>query len=437
MVLNAQMGKAGPPMDGKDLHVGDFDWGILPPVAPLAIADADDRRHGDGVLRAKDRAASPSRSSAKAGSSLGEWHEAINAVRRAAGCRRSSASQNNQTALSTPVREQSAVRVFADKAIGYGIPGITIDGTDPDAIAAAFAWAAERARDGPGPRSSSSSSMRMCGHAHHDDMLYLGKDPQPSWEYPPLDGAGLREPRALRVLGGARSDSRVRREARSGGLIAPGDLDRVQARGRGDRRSAGARGHRRAVAGAGARPASACSRTSRRACTSKCSIPAIRLRRDREIAALPALEPVAAVRSEGKHIPRGVMLGVGDALRADPRVFVYGEDVGGNYGNAFLLLRPLLKEFGDRIINSPLAEGAVLGVCVGAALAGQRPIGEIQFNDFVATGFNQLVNNAAKIRYRWGGERADGRADAVGRAAARRVRTIRRTPRRGSIARRA
>src|SRR6185295_11768203 len=80
------------------------------------------------------------------------------------------------------------------------------------------------------------------------------------------------------------------------------------------------------------------------------------------------------------------------------------QDVGGNYGNAFLLLRPLLKEFGDRIINSPLAEGAVLGVCVGAALAGQRPIAEIQFNDFVATGFNQLVNNAAKIRYRWGGD---------------------------------
>jgi 2-oxoisovalerate dehydrogenase E1 component beta subunit len=96
-------------------------------------------------------------------------------------------------------------------------------------------------------------------------------------------------------------------------------------------------------------------------------------------------------------------MGVADALRADPRVFVFGEDVGGTYGNAFLLLRPLLDEFGDRIINSPLAEGAVLGVCIGAALAGQRPIGEMQFNDFVASGFNQLVNNAAKIRYRWGG----------------------------------
>jgi 2-oxoisovalerate dehydrogenase E1 component beta subunit len=54
------------------------------------------------------------------------------------------------------------------------------------------------------------------------------------------------------------------------------------------------------------------------------------------------------------------------------------------------------------LINSPLAESGVLGVCVGAALAGQRPIGEMQFNDFVATGFNQLVNNAAKLRYRWG-----------------------------------
>ena len=96
-------------------------------------------------------------------------------------------------------------------------------------------------------------------------------------------------------------------------------------------------------------------------------------------------------------------MGIGDALRADPRVFVFGEDVGGAYGNAFLLLRPLLAEFGDRILNAPIAEGAVIGACVGAALAGHRPIGEMQFNDFVATGFNQLVNNAAKIRYRWGG----------------------------------
>jgi 2-oxoisovalerate dehydrogenase E1 component beta subunit len=117
---------------------------------------------------------------------------------------------------------------------------------------------------------------------------------------------------------------------------------------------------------------------------------------------LPPLETGLPFDRKGRTLLEAVMLGVADALRADERVFVYGEDVGGQYGNAFLLLRPLLEAFGDRIVNSPLAEGGVLGVCVGAALAGQRPIGEIQFNDFVATGFNQLVNNAAKIRYRWG-----------------------------------
>jgi 2-oxoisovalerate dehydrogenase E1 component beta subunit len=118
---------------------------------------------------------------------------------------------------------------------------------------------------------------------------------------------------------------------------------------------------------------------------------------------MPDIEAAPPFDGKGRTLLEAVMLGVGDALRADSRVFVYGEDCGGAYGNAFLLLRPLLGEFGDRIINSTLAEGGVLGVCVGSALAGLRPIGEIQFNDFVATGFNQLVNNAAKIRYRWGG----------------------------------
>jgi 2-oxoisovalerate dehydrogenase E1 component beta subunit len=118
----------------------------------------------------------------------------------------------------------------------------------------------------------------------------------------------------------------------------------------------------------------------------------------------PPLDPGPPFDPRGQTVLDAIALAIGDALRTDPRVFVYGEDVGGKYGNAFLLLRSLLQEFGDRLINSPIAEGGVLGVCVGAALAGQRPIGEIQFNDFVATGFNQLVNNAAKVRYRWGGD---------------------------------
>ena len=113
----------------------------------------------------------------------------------------------------------------------------------------------------------------------------------------------------------------------------------------------------------------------------------------------------AAVRQEGQHVPRS-----GDAGRwRCARRPIRASSSMAKTSAASTAMRSCCcarssKDYGDRIRNSPLAEGAVLGVCVGAALAGLRPIGEMQFNDFVATGFNQLVNNAAKIRYRWGGE---------------------------------
>jgi 2-oxoisovalerate dehydrogenase E1 component len=399
MALSAQMAKSGPPMEGKDLHIGDMEYGILPATAPLSIGTLT--ISGMAMAFAREGSGRVALSFiGEGGSSLGEWHEAINlcAARRlpAVFC-----VQNNQTALSTPVREQSAVRVFADKAAGYGIPGITIDGTDPDEIAAAFAWAVERAREGRGPALIELVCMRMCGHAHHDDMLYLGKDPQISWDYPPVSEQGyadrdlygywsLRDPIPMYA-------ARLQAEE----LIEPGALD-------GLKRDIEAlvEEQARAViaapwpaaedAGKGVFAGDA---PRRRA---EGLDPAVRLAVDVD-PALPPVETGPEFDRQGNTFLEGVMLGVGDALRADPRVFLYGEDVGGAYGNAFLLLRPLLKEFGDRILNSPLAEGAVLGVSVGAALAGQRPIGEMQFNDFVATGFNQLVNNAAKIRYRWNG----------------------------------
>jgi 2-oxoisovalerate dehydrogenase E1 component len=404
LVLSAQMAKAGPPMFGKDLHIGDFEWGVLPATAPLSIGTMSIA--GMAMAFARERSGRVAVSFiGEGGSSLGEWHEAINAC----AARRLPAIfcvENNQTALSTPVAEQSAVRVFADKAAGYGVPGITIDGTDPDAIAAAFTWAAERARDGRGATLIELVAMRMCGHAHHDDMLYLGRDPQPSWEYPKLAEQGAYADRQLYDYWRARDPIAAYAERlRTAGVIGSGDLDRFE-------REAAAlvEEQARRVIEAPWPEAHTAAEGVFAGEPPRVRIevldPAVRGRSDET--ALPPLEPIDAVAGDAASAApstflEAVMLGVGDALRADPRVFVYGEDVGGQYGNAFLLLRPLLREFGDRILNSPLAEGAVLGVCVGAALAGQRPIGEMQFNDFVATGFNQLVNNAAKIRYRWGG----------------------------------
>ncbi len=399
MILNGQMGKSGPPMNGKDLHVGNFDAGVIPASAPLTISTMAIAGMAMAFsLRGEDRVAVSY--AGEGATSLGEWHEAVNlcAARKlpAIFC-----VQNNQTALSTPVTEQSAVRTFADKGAGYGIPGVTIDGTDPDAIAAAFAWAAERARAGSGPTLIELCAMRMCGHAHHDDMLYLGRDPVPSWEYAAPSDGGYADAKAFAFW--ARRDPIPTYAARlvADGVIAKGDLERLK-----NEADAIVDEQARAVielpwpdpgdAGRGVfagEPA--------RTHVEPLANPAERLARP--ATPLPEVEDAPPFDPKGSTLLEAVMKGVGDALSGDPRVFVYGEDVGGKYGNAFLLLRPLLAEHGGRIINSPIAEGGVLGVCVGAALAGMRPIGEIQFNDFVATGFNQLVNSAAKIRYRWGG----------------------------------
>ena len=399
MILRAQMGKAGPPMDGRDLHTGDFAWGVLPAAAPLAVgslsmagmAMAFSLEHSDPIAMSFI---------GEGGSSLGEWHEAIN-VCAAGKLPAIFCLQNNQTALSTPVRDNSAARVFADKAAGYGIPGITIDGTDPDEVAAAFAWAAERARAGEGPALIELVSMRMCGHAHHDDMLYLGKDQTPSWEYPQLFDTGYANPEQYAYWAKRDPIPMYARRLEAEGVIAAGDLDvmKTWADDLVDRQA------QLVIQAPWPVPSSVgvgvCHDEAPRVRVDVLD-PAIRLAPASD--ELPPLEPGLPFDKKGNTFLEAVMLGVGDALGADPRVFVYGQDVGGQYGNAFLLLKPLLKEYGDRIRNSPLAEGAVLGVCIGAALAGRRPIGEMQFNDFVATGFNQLVNNAAKIRYRWGGE---------------------------------
>src|SRR5437762_4705095 len=87
------------------------------------------------------------------------------------------------------------------------------------------------------------------------------------------------------------------------------------------------------------------------------------------------------------------------ALTDDPRVFIYGQDVGA-FGGAFKATKNLAKEFPGRVIDSPISEDAMVGLAVGAALDGMRPIIEMQFADFSSTGFNQIINQAATLYWR-------------------------------------
>jgi pyruvate/2-oxoglutarate/acetoin dehydrogenase E1 component len=91
-----------------------------------------------------------------------------------------------------------------------------------------------------------------------------------------------------------------------------------------------------------------------------------------------------------------------EEMRRDEAVFLLGEDVGA-YGGAFKISAGLLEEFGaERVIDTPMAEAAIIGSAVGAALMGMRPIAEMQFIDFIACGFDQIINMAAKMYWRVG-----------------------------------
>lgn len=93
--------------------------------------------------------------------------------------------------------------------------------------------------------------------------------------------------------------------------------------------------------------------------------------------------------------------GLWEEMERDPSVFLLGEDIG-KFGGAFKVTKGFLDHFGsERVIDTVLAETAILGAATGAAVVGMRPVAEMQFADFVTTGFSQLVNNTASVHYRW------------------------------------
>src|SRR5437667_1340517 len=94
--------------------------------------------------------------------------------------------------------------------------------------------------------------------------------------------------------------------------------------------------------------------------------------------------------------------GLREEMLRDPSVFLIGEDIG-IYGGAFKVTAGFLERFGERrVVDTPISESAIVGAAIGASLMGLRPVAEMQFSDFITCGYDQIVNFAAKCRYRWG-----------------------------------
>ena len=99
---------------------------------------------------------------------------------------------------------------------------------------------------------------------------------------------------------------------------------------------------------------------------------------------------------------QAIRAGIWEEMERDPNVFVMGEDIA-EYGGAFKVTAGMLERFGEkRVVDTPLSESAIVGAGTGAAINGLRPVLEMQFADFMACGFDQITNFAAKCRYRWG-----------------------------------
>ena len=97
-----------------------------------------------------------------------------------------------------------------------------------------------------------------------------------------------------------------------------------------------------------------------------------------------------------------IQQGIWEEMERDPTVFCIGEDIG-IYGGAFKVTDGFIDRFGaERVIDTPIAESAIVGAAFGAALTGMRPVAEFQFMDFIGCAFNQIVNMVAKAHYRWG-----------------------------------
>ncbi len=394
-VMAAQMGKMGKPTFGKDIHVGDWAIGVLPPAAPITISTCTMAGVG---LALRDTGRVAINCNGDGGISSGEWHESINfaAVQKLPIV---FVLQNNQIALSTSTNEQFACDILAEKAAGYGIRGITVDGTDPEAVFASVTEAADACRKGEGPAIVELVSMRMCGHAHHDDMLYFGAEPDDFINYPELKEGAYIDPEKYAFWRSKDPIQTYKRRLMDEGVLTERKFERLTQNVSEEIETAAQQ-----LIAADWPPADDAARP---VVAGGSWLFALENHAENdkafpEIAFWNSDEPIGfEANKDGKTFWQAIDEALAEEMRRDPNTFLLGEDIGGGYGNAFVILKQLQEEFGDRLMNTPLAESVILGAATGAALLGKRPIAEMQFNDFVASGFNQVVNNMAKIYARW------------------------------------
>lgn len=290
------------------------------------------------------------------GSSTGDFHESINL----ASVLRSPVLflvENNYYSFSTPITHQYHCRQLSDRAAGYGITGLTIDGTDPWLVYNTVCDLFDQMHEDRLPTILECSTVRLHGHAAYDKNEYVTKEQ--------MDGYRLRDPLPKTRQEILRRDLMSEEEIASLEQEIDEEIRGVVARAL----EVGRPDPQRHVWSAYAE-----------------STP-------------PALPPYRAAKVKNGD---GIKRALEAILAAEPRSFVLGLDIG-TYGSAFKTCKGLIDKFGpERIIDTPICESATVGFSIGASQVGGRPIIEYQFADFATESCTQLGLNAGTWYYRSG-----------------------------------
>jgi 2-oxoisovalerate dehydrogenase E1 component len=353
-------GKASGFTKGRDrsFHFGTQEYKIIGMISHLGpqLALADGIALAD-VLKKQKKATLVF--TGEGATSEGDFHEALN-VAAVWNLPVIFLIENNGYGLSTPTKEQYACKRLVDKAIGYGMEGRRIDGNNILEVYHTIKSIAWDIRNNPRPVLVECMTFRMRGHEEASGIKYVPaellaewkeKDPITNFEKFLVDEYVLRPewPQFIRNEFNKVIDIEIEKAFNEADII-PDEQTEVM--------------------------------DMYKATTLPVITPSVKFTRRRYIDAI----------SDGLR----------QSMQKYPNLIIMGQDIA-EYGGAFKITQGFVEEFGKgRVRNTPICESAIVGAAMGFALNGGKAVVEMQFADFVTSGFNQVVNNLAKTYYRWG-----------------------------------
>ncbi len=297
------------------------------------------------------------------GTSEGDFHEALN-VAAVWDLPVIFVIENNGYGLSTPSSQQFRCKQFADKGIGYGMQAYTIDGNNILEVYSAVKDLKNQMVKKPQPIILECMTFRMRGHEEASGTKYISKELMDEWaKKDPLDNyeVFLLKENLIQKADIENIKKQIKEEINSAWKIADNE-------------------------------------------------PKIQSTPEKELADIyreyiPEIENANSNKSEKRFID-AISDGLKQSMQKHHNLIIMGQDIA-DYGGVFKITDGFVKEFGkERIRNTPICESAIVSAALGLSINGFKSVVEMQFADFVSSGFNPIINNLAKTHYRWG-EHAD------------------------------